>query len=127
MKWSLLRLTDAFASPQPEPRRAPDRPALETRLPHRALALRALRQLARGHYLVIGGKSALGIRLAGVPDIVHLADDLIERGLVDRVDVPECGAPCYTLSEAGRDTLRRGEAWWRAMNPVQRLVVEFTG
>lgn len=51
----------------------------------------------------------------------------IERRLVDRVELPDCGAACYALSEAGRDTLRRGERWWREMNPFERLLVEFTG
>ncbi|MGE5525773.1 MAG: hypothetical protein ACM3SS_18820 [Rhodospirillaceae bacterium] len=131
MKWSISRLKKAPHAPRrPDgssaaPRSRPS--ARETQLPHRSLALRALRQLARGHLLVIGGQSALGVRLAGVPDVVHLADDLIERGLVERVEVAECGAPCYALSEAGLDTLRRGERWWREMNPFQRLIVEFTG
>ena len=128
MKQSLLRLRETPHSERRPPAPPPSQsPGPDSQLPHRALALRALRQLARGHYLVVGGETALAVRLAGVPDIVHLAQDLIKRGLVDRVDLPDCGAACYALSEFGRDTLRRGERWWREMNPLERLVVEFTG
>jgi hypothetical protein len=129
MKWSMLRLTEA-----PPSRRLPpvcqcesEAAACDIQLPHRALALRALRQLARGHLLVMGGKTALGVRLAGVADIVHIADDLIERGLLCRVQLPACGAACYGLSDLGRDTLARGEAWWRELSVFERLLVEFTG
>lgn len=130
MKWPILRLHEALQSnrrsePPPAPRRETARQ--ETQLPHRGLALRALRQLARGHYLVVGGETASAFRLAGVPDIVHLAQELIRRGLVERVEVPDCGAACYALSETGLDALRRGERWWRSMSPLERLVVEFTG
>ena len=69
----------------------------------------------------------MAVRLAGVPDVVHLVDDLIARGLVDKVSVPECGAACYTLSDAGLDALRRGEQWWRELGLFERLLVEFTG
>jgi hypothetical protein len=139
MKWSLLRLIEApharrRAAPPAVRRqngRSPSGPQRDappdTQLPHRGLALRALRQLARGHFLVVGGQTAFAVRLAGVPDVVHLAQDLIARGLVEPVDLQECGAPCYTLSAAGRDALDRGEQWWREMTPLQRLVVEFTG
>ena len=133
MKWSLLRLREAPLSARRSESahaRRPHPPAespAATQLPHRGLALRALRQLARGHYLVVAGESALAVCLAGVPDIVHLAHDLIRRGLVQRVEVQECGAACYELSEAGHDTLRRGEQWWREMSPFERLVVELTG
>jgi hypothetical protein len=129
MKWSMLRLTEAPLSRRLPPLRQRESAAsaCDVQLPHRALALRALRQLARGHLLVMGGKTALGVRLAGVSDIVHIADDLIERGLVCRVQVPECGAACYALSDPGRDTLRQGEAWWREMSLFERLLVEFTG
>jgi len=125
----MLRLTDAPLTPQSAAihPRAPQPGGANARLPHRALALRALRQLARGHYLVMGGKTALGVHLAGVADIVHIADDLIERGLVSRVEVAQCGAACYTLSDLGRETLTRGEAWWREMTLFERLLVEFTG
>lgn len=133
MKWSLLRLREAPVSQRrPEPARsrrphAPAEPPPSTQLPHRGLALRALRQLARGHYLVVAGESALAVCLAGVPDIVHLAQELIGRGLVQRVEVQECGAACYELSAAGHDTLQRGEQWWHEMSPFERLVVELTG
>jgi hypothetical protein len=130
MKWSILRLIEAPDTGRPAPAPPPSSrptPAPDSQLPHRGLALRALRQLARGHYLVVGGETAQAFRLDGVPDIVHLAHDLIQRGLVERVDVQDCGAACYALSHAGRDTLRRGERWWGQMNSFERLLVEFTG
>jgi hypothetical protein len=129
MKWSMLRLTEAPLSRRFPPLRqcGSEAAACDIQLPHRALALRALRQLARGHLLVMGGETALGVRLAGVADIVHIADDLIERGLLCRVRVPACGAACYALSDLGRDTLARGEAWWHEMSVFERLLVEFKG
>jgi hypothetical protein len=102
-------------------------PAAEARLPHRRLELDALRQLGRGHYLVVDGDTARAIRLAGIRKAAHLADDFVARGLVEPVAVPDLGATCYTLSAAGRDALRHAEQWWRKLTLMQRLKVRFTG
>ena len=96
------------------------------RLAHRYLALRALRQLARGHYLIVAGETSLGVRLEGVPDAVHLVDDFLGGGLVREIRA-EQGVRWYAISDFGRDTLRRGEAWWATLTAMERLQVRFGG
>jgi hypothetical protein len=96
------------------------------RLAHRYLALRALRQLARGHYLVVAGDTSLGVRLEGAPDAVHLVDDFLAGGLVRQIR-SEKGVRWYAITDFGRDTLRRGEAWWATLTAMERLQVRFGG
>ncbi len=127
--FKLLRLSETTGATHARNRTAqrPNTPDAESRLPHRPLTLHALRQLARGHYLFVGGQTSFAVRLAGVPDAVHLVDEFIARHLVDRLDLPDCDVACYALSETGRDTLARGEQWWRELTPIQRAVVHITG
>lgn len=132
MKFS--RLNDLLAPRQPHVTRArTDRAQPQPhqgdgggRLAHRYLALRALRQLARGHYLVVAGQTSLGVRLEGIADAIHLAEDFIAMRLVEEIRA-ERGVQWYAISAFGRDTLRRGEAWWATLGYRERLQVRFGG
>lgn len=97
------------------------------RLAHRYLALRALRQLARGHYLVVAGRTSLSVRLEGIPEAVHIMDEFIAGGLVEPVRRSPGGATWYALSSFGRDTLRRGEQWWSVLGYMERLQIRLGG
>lgn len=94
----------------------------ETTVPCRALSLRALRRLYKGHNLVVVGTSSLDIHLDGVPNICHVFKFLVEEGLVQKVRETWAGE-LYTLTEKGLRVYQAGESWWKSLSLRNRALL----
>lgn len=84
----------------------------------RFLLLDALLALADGNLLHRSGETSYGIRLAGVPLVALILDDLVRYGWITG---HKGSAVWFTLSDAGRDALREGAAWYRSLPIWRRL------
>ncbi len=85
----------------------------------RFILLDALVSLAKGHLLYRGGETSYGVYLAGVPFIALIQDDLFAHGWLSDTD----GAGHrFTLSLQGRQALREGAAWYRALPFWRRAI-----
>lgn len=101
-------------------------------IPHRFLALRALRLLGKGHQLIVAGDASFLVFLDGIPDIALIADYLLEKEWVFPITPPSdaiegTGPVYYALSELGAASLKVAEAWWNELSLKERLRVRLLG
>jgi hypothetical protein len=98
-------------------------------LPLRARFLDVLEHLDRGHLLAMMGTAVPAVSLDGHPDIALLAGVLFTYGYVQIIgrhrDNPH--VVYFALSDAGREKLRDGRAWWNGLSFWQRLRVRLVG
>lgn len=85
----------------------------------RFILLDALISLAKGNVLYRGGDTAYGVHLAGVPFAVLILDDLFHHGWIRPLNGSDFR---YALTDAGRDALRDGAAWYRSLPIWRRLI-----
>lgn len=81
--------------------------------------LDALIALAEGRLLTKGGETALAYHLPGVPNVVHVFDDLLGHGWIAPVDRH---GRRYGLTQQGAEALRQGADWYRAQPTWVRLL-----
>lgn len=96
-------------------------------IPHRRLALKALRSMRMGNPLVRSGDSAFLTWLDGVPNVIHLFDYLVRNKYVEPLAAQGIASLHYVLTAAGRELHDRGERWWRSLTWREQLTVVLYG